>query len=322
MAFTETEVQDILQALEEHPKLQQKLARIVAVEDVKNALETGMADIRSEIATGAAQAATEQQKVQKRVAKMETGLASLKADQGSAFAETKTSLSEMTADRQQLKKNLTMLETQVKNNAATATDEHQRLLKANEGLAHRVEGLQALAFERFYLAALPDALNTYLKGGKDMRDVVLSTLQKALENGDISEAEKENAQVATLLWGVCGGNGKKKKKKKKKSKKAQKMTVVAVEASWTVDTDLVERAVKRSDVLRRAGIDALPVIMGNEWPDEADVMARERHAVLVLDGQVDADSWDAALSALRQADEESQEEEVAQEQEQEQAAEA
>jgi hypothetical protein len=69
-------------------------------------------------------------------------------------------------------------------------------------------------------------------------------------NGDDSILEAEaDPTAADLIW----------------SKGAK---VIVVEVSVKVDRDDVDRAYARASTLRRAGIDAVPVVIGEEWTSE------------------------------------------------------
>jgi hypothetical protein len=69
--------------------------------------------------------------------------------------------------------------------------------------------------------------------------------------------------------------------------------VLIVEASWTVHASDVERAVQRAAVLRRAGLKALPVTAGEEWPGQVEALALREGVVITRDGRVDDTSWQA-----------------------------
>jgi hypothetical protein len=75
-------------------------------------------------------------------------------------------------------------------------------------------------------------------------------------NGDdpILEAEADPS-AADLIW--AKGN-----------------KVIVVEVSVKVDRDDVDRAYARASTLRRAGIDAVPVVIGDKWTSDKDKSAR------------------------------------------------
>jgi hypothetical protein len=49
-------------------------------------------------------------------------------------------------------------------------------------------------------------------------------------------------------------------------------------------------------VLRQAGLRALPVAAGQEWPPNTQDDARRSGVAIVHDGTVDQESWEAALA--------------------------
>jgi hypothetical protein len=75
--------------------------------------------------------------------------------------------------------------------------------------------------------------------------------------------------------------------------------VLVLEASWMVHASDVERAVQRAEVLRRAGLKALPVTAGEEWPEQVEALALQERVVITRNGRVDDASWQAALAGLQ-----------------------
>jgi hypothetical protein len=72
--------------------------------------------------------------------------------------------------------------------------------------------------------------------------------------------------------------------------------VLVLEASWTVGNIDVERAARRAAVLQQAGLRALPIVAGQEWPPNVLNDARRAGVAIVQDGTVDQDSWESALA--------------------------
>ncbi|MCS7065189.1 MAG: hypothetical protein NZL85_02815 [Fimbriimonadales bacterium] len=62
--------------------------------------------------------------------------------------------------------------------------------------------------------------------------------------------------------------------------------VVVLEASWKVDRNDVERALRRADILRAAGYNAVPAVGGAEIMDDALQLAIEQEVLVMVDGML------------------------------------
>ena len=69
---------------------------------------------------------------------------------------------------------------------------------------------------------------------------------------------------------------------------------LAVEVSTVIDQLDVERARRRADLLRRAGLWAIPVVAGEQLTEGAEVAARQAPLVVLQDGH--STGWDEALA--------------------------
>jgi hypothetical protein len=61
---------------------------------------------------------------------------------------------------------------------------------------------------------------------------------------------------------------------------------VAAEISWTVDSNDIECAVRRANLLRRAGYRVVPACAGREISDGDREVARKQNVFLIIDEQV------------------------------------
>jgi hypothetical protein len=96
-------------------------------------------------------------------------------------------------------------------------------------------------------------------------------------------ADYQEALAADLLWGG-------------QTRDSRQPNVLVPEASRTVGYIDVERATRRAAVLRQAGLRALPVAAGQEWPPNIQDEAKRAGVAIVQDGTVDQQSWEAALA--------------------------
>jgi hypothetical protein len=99
----------------------------------------------------------------------------------------------------------------------------------------------------------------------------------------ISDRDYQEALAADLLWGG-------------QIRASRQPIVLVLEASWTVGSIDVERAARRATILRQAGLRALPVAAGQEWPPNLQAEARRAGVALVQDRTVDQEGWDTALA--------------------------
>ncbi|HXE73613.1 MAG TPA: hypothetical protein VNO81_13210 [Candidatus Nitrosotenuis sp.] len=70
---------------------------------------------------------------------------------------------------------------------------------------------------------------------------------------------------------------------------------VVLEVSATIDLEDVERAARRAEVLRRAGLACIPAVGGVQAAERALEEARRRRVAVTVDGQLSG--WDEAMAA-------------------------
>jgi hypothetical protein len=70
----------------------------------------------------------------------------------------------------------------------------------------------------------------------------------------------------------------------------------AVEVSSVVDRGDVERARRRADLLRKAGLQAIPAVAGEQLTEGALAAAAEAPVVVTQDGR--SQGWNEALAAM------------------------
>ena len=125
-----------------------------------------------------------------------------------------------------------------------------------------------------------------LAPGQDATQEVIRRLRAAQQANRVSAEEFQSVLDADLLWsGKLWDTGEE--------------VILVLEVSWKVHENDVERAVQRAEVLRRAGLKALPVTAGEEWPQQVEALALRERVVVTRNGQVDDASWQAALASLQ-----------------------
>jgi hypothetical protein len=143
--------------------------------------------------------------------------------------------------------------------------------------------LKGLGQEQFYRDRAAAIFGRLLVQGYDATNQVADRLQEARQTGVISDRDYQEALAADLLWGG-------------QTRDSRQPIVLVLEASWMVGHIDVERAARRAAVLRQAGLRALPVAAGQEWPPNTQDDARRSGVAIVQDGTVDQESWEAALA--------------------------
>jgi hypothetical protein len=98
-----------------------------------------------------------------------------------------------------------------------------------------------------------------------MRNEIGEYLEKAEENGQISDPEHEQVLACDLLWGG-------------KLKSSKEELFLVVEVSWSAEATDIERATKRAAILRSIGLNVLPVVAAIQWTPEMAEQARRLQA--------------------------------------------
>lgn len=124
-----------------------------------------------------------------------------------------------------------------------------------------------------------------LRRGHDARQGILSQLESAGEAGQITESDYEQVLAADLLW-----NG--------RSKATSDNLFLVIEISWFAEQSDIDRAINRTAVLRKLGLQAIPVVAAKVWSEPLVAEALIHHTVIVDEFKVNKDSWQAALALL------------------------
>ena len=124
-----------------------------------------------------------------------------------------------------------------------------------------------------------------LRRGHDVRQEILSQLESAGDAGQITESDYEQVLVADLLW-----NG--------RSKATSDNLFLVIEISWFAEQSDIDRAINRAAVLRKLGLQAIPVVAAKVWSEPLVAEALTHHTVIVDEFKVNKDSWQAALALL------------------------
>ncbi len=165
-------------------------------------------------------------------------------------------------------------------------EKNQEVFKGHfEEIKHNQRDLKGKVYESELTNKADAIFGYYLRRGRSVRNEVGDHLEEPEENGQVSEQESKQVFALDLLWGG-------------KLKSSKQQVILAVEVSWLAEKHDVERAITRAGILRRIGLQALPVVAGVNWVDGLKEEALQQGVVMVNDKLLDSASWDAALAKM------------------------
>ena len=160
--------------------------------------------------------------------------------------------------------------------AQRSTEEELGTLTARvDSLTDDVGMLKGDALERRYRERAPAYFGRLLRRVRvvsleELRDMV----DRGLDEGTLTEEEADDVMECDL---VVRGLSRKDEGKEE---------YLLVEVSWGIGVTDVERALGRAEVLRKLGLDVVPVVAGKEITSEARGLVVERGVGVVIDGKV------------------------------------
>jgi predicted Rdx family selenoprotein len=261
MPFTVADFHDLVRLLEEHPDWRTELRRVLLSQDLldlpRTVQELAIAQRRTEEA------------LSHLIQRMEQGFADAAEDRQRIRDRMEQGFADAAEDRQRIRDRMEQ------GFAAVATE--QRSMRRDIGQ------LKGMGQEQFYRDRAAAIFGRLLAQGYDATQQVADALQEARRTGVIADRDYQDVLAADLLWGG-------------QLRDSRQPIVLVLEASWAVVSADVERAARRASVLRQAGLRAIPAAAGQQWSPTAKSRARQAGVVIVQDGTVDQDSWDAALA--------------------------
>jgi hypothetical protein len=145
-------------------------------------------------------------------------------------------------------------------------------------MKHDIANIKGINYEGRVAQHADAIFGLFIRRGHNARNEVGLLLEEAEDNGLISEQEHEHVYALDLLWAG-------------KQKETKADIVLAIEVSWRAEETDIERAVTRANVLRKAGLIALPVVAGVEWDEAITSLAHQHKVVIVTEKKVDKLSW-------------------------------
>jgi multidrug efflux pump subunit AcrA (membrane-fusion protein) len=260
MAFTVEEFRDLLRLLEERPEWRAELRRAVLTEELLTLPELvrtlAEAQQRTEVQMAALAEAQRRSEVQ-IAALAEAQRRS--EDRLGRVEEHLTALAE--AQRR----------TEVQ---MTALVEAQRRTEARlDIMTIDLADLKGDSLERRYREHGPAYFGRLVRRSRVLgAEEVMDLLEPVVKQGELSALEADEVVLAHLV--IRG-----------RRREDDTEVYLVVEVSWGVGPYDVERAAHRADLLRRAGVLALPVVAGKVVLPEAASRARELRVWQLTDGQ-------------------------------------
>ena len=257
MPFTIAEFHDLIRLLEEHAEWRTELRRVLLSQEVLDLPRTVQ-----ELAN--AQRRTEDA-LTRLTERMEESFAKAAVDRERIRERMEEGFTEAAAERRAVRGELSEVVAE------------QREMRQDLGR------LKGMGQESFYRDRATAIFGRLLSQGHDATSQVADQLQEARRRGVIAEQEYQDVLAADLLWGG-------------QLRTSREAIVVVLEASWAVGTTDVERAARRAAVVRSAGLRALAVAAGQEWPPNVQAEASDAGVAMVQEGVVHQASWEAALA--------------------------
>ena len=209
-------------------------------------------------------------KVDKRLDKVDIVL----ANHTKRLARLENKMTEASVERQAMTERLDKIE------------QNQEVFKGDmEELKRNQRDLKGKGYETDFTNKADAIFGYYLRRGRSVRNEVGDHLEEPEDNGLVSEQESKQVFATDLLWGG-------------KLKSSKQQVILAIEVSWLAEKHDVERALARANILRRIGLQALPVVAGVKWVDGLKEEALREGVVIVNDKQLDSASWHAALAKM------------------------
>ncbi len=162
----------------------------------------------------------------------------------------------------------------------------QRLQRVETDVGHLKGKVQEITYRTNFL----DYFGFWVLGVEDPQRRLWDRIDEALSTNLITFEELEELRDADLRWlGVL-----------RRGKFTGQEVLIVAEFSWTVHSEDVVRALRRTEIARKAGFWAVPLVAGVEWEsDELKAEALGKGIICVDDGRVEPMDWDEVLAKWR-----------------------
>ncbi len=147
-----------------------------------------------------------------------------------------------------------------------------------------VAALKGSSYENDVIKKAESIFGYGLRRGHDARNEIASKLEEAEEKGQISRDEYIQVMATDLLWSG-------------RLKQSKEMTTLVIEASWFAEQNDLNRAIARTAILSRIGIQTFPVVAAKEWSEAIQKLAQEKHVIMVHEFSLNKTSLESMLAA-------------------------
>ncbi|MDM8530753.1 hypothetical protein QUF63_06230 [Anaerolineales bacterium HSG25] len=182
-----------------------------------------------------------------------------------------------------LKEDVTGLKDRVEFGFAEAAAERTEMKQDITHLKREMADVKGFNYEIRFIQLVASILGQFIRRGHDARNDIGLLLENAEDDGLITEQEHSQVLALDLLW-----------KGKQKDTKAD--IVLAIELSWRVEETDIKRAVTRANILRKMGLNVLPVVAGFVWDETIPPLIYQHKVLFVMNKKIDESSWHNAFS--------------------------
>ena len=195
---------------------------------------------------------------------LKAGQEQLRAGQEALRAEMRQEIDALKAGQEQLR-------AEMHREIGRLDERYNQLREVVNGILKDLAVLKGSDRERYYRERAPAIFGLHLRKVRlldmgDLLDEIATRIQLS------PEEEKELLSADGIFYAL--------------KKTTREPIYVVLEVSWVVDSNDLERVLRRAQILQRAGYPAVPVLGGVEVVDEVKQAAQAGQVVLVSDGQM------------------------------------
>jgi len=162
---------------------------------------------------------------------------------------------------------LTVAQTEMQSQLAELTQVVRTLVVSGERQATRLDTVLGRTFEMQFRERLTSYLGRLMRRGKLLRnDEVLESINQSVDAAEADEVLRADAIASGVVDGVASH--------------------VVVEVSVTCDGDDIDRVERRAEILRKAGLPAIPLVACEVISRESLAYARSKHVRVWCNGTV------------------------------------
>jgi predicted nucleic acid-binding Zn-ribbon protein len=260
-------------------ELRQVVQRLtIGQEELRAGQEALRAEMRQEIETlkvGQEQLRAGQEalraEMRQEIETLKAGQEQLRAGQEELRAGQEALRAEMRQEIETLKAGQEQLRAEMHREIGRLDERYNQLREVVNGILKDLAVLKGSDRERYYRERAPAIFGLHLRKVRlldmgDLLDEIATRIQLS------PEEEKELLSADGIFYAL--------------KKTTREPIYVVLEVSWVVDSNDLERVLRRAQILQRAGYPAVPVLGGVEVVDEVKQAAQAGQVVLVSDGQM------------------------------------